>query len=39
MVGLGILKDIPGNSDSLVDIVPVDYVAKQVLVSLAFAAS
>lgn len=39
MVGLGILKDIPGHGDSLCDIIPVDYVAKQVLVSLAFACS
>jgi hypothetical protein len=39
MVGLGILKDIPGHSDSLCDIIPVDYVARQVLVSLAFASS
>ena len=39
MVGLGILKDFPGNSDSLCDIIPVDWVAKQALAALAFAAT
>ena len=38
MVGLGLLKDMPGNSGAFTDIIPVDYLARQVLVSLAYTA-
>ena len=36
-VGLGVMKDMPGNPDSTFDAIPVDYVARQLLVSIAFA--
>ena len=38
-VGLGVMKDTPGNPDSTFDAIPVDYVARQLLVSIAFAKS
>lgn len=36
-VGLGVMKDMPGNPDSFLDIIPVDYVARQLLVAIPFA--
>ena len=36
-VGLGVMKDMPGNPDSTFDAIPVDYVARQLLVSIAYA--
>ena len=36
-VGLGVMKDMPGNPDSTFDAIPVDYVARQLLVAIAFA--
>jgi hypothetical protein len=36
MVGLGILKDIPGRGELLGDIVPVDIVARQALLAVAY---
>ncbi len=37
MVGLGILRDLPGQPDFIADIVPVDYVVNQILASIPFA--
>ena len=36
-VGLGVMKDMPGNPDSTFDAIPVDYVAHQLLVATAYA--
>lgn len=36
-VGLGVMKDMPGNPESFFDIIPVDYVARQTLVAIPFA--
>jgi fatty acyl-CoA reductase len=36
IVGLGILRDIPGDSSHMADIVPVDCVSRQLLVSIPF---
>ena len=38
-VGLGVMTDMPGNPDSSFDAIPVDYVARQLLVAIAFARS
>jgi alcohol-forming fatty acyl-CoA reductase len=35
-VGLGILRDLPGKVDHIADIVPVDFVVRQILVSIPF---
>jgi fatty acyl-CoA reductase len=37
LTGLGILKDMTGNENNIADVIPVDYVAKQLLVQTAFA--
>lgn len=37
LTGLGVLRDMTGNENNIADVVPVDYVAKQVLVQTAFA--
>ena len=36
MVGLGVLKDVEGRGDGTADVIPVDYVAKQILVSVPY---
>lgn len=36
-LGLGVLKDMPGNPEACADIIPVDIVAHQILASAAFA--
>mmetsp|Transcript_41764 Transcript_41764/g.55028 ORF Transcript_41764/g.55028 Transcript_41764/m.55028 type:complete len:292 (+) Transcript_41764:692-1567(+) len=36
-MGLGVLKDMPGNPDGCIDVIPVDYIARQVLVGIAYA--
>lgn len=36
IVGLGILRDIPGNGSFMADIIPVDHVARQILVSVPY---
>lgn len=38
LIGLGILKDMTGNENNIADVVPVDFVGKQVLVQVAYAA-
>jgi hypothetical protein len=38
MVGLGMIQNIHGDPQTLADIVPVDFVAKQVLSSTAYVA-
>ena len=38
LVGLGILKDMTGNENLITEIVPVDFVGKQILVQAAYAA-
>jgi len=35
-VGLGILRDLPGVPEHIADIVPVDYIVRQILVSIPF---
>ncbi len=35
--GMGVLKDIPGSAESYVDLIPVDFVARQLLVALPYA--
>lgn len=35
-VGLGILRDVPGNGQHMADIIPVDYVARHILVSIPY---
>ena len=37
--GLGVMKDMPGNPDATVDAIPVDFVARQLLVSIPYAKS
>lgn len=37
LTGLGILRDMTGNENNIADVIPVDYVAKQLLVQTAFA--
>ena len=37
MLGLGILKDTQGRADGTGDMIPVDYVAKHILVSIPYA--
>lgn len=36
LIGLGVMRDIPGNSSYMADIVPVDIVARQMLTALAY---
>lgn len=36
-MGLGVMKDMPGNPDSSIDVIPVDYVARQLLVAVVYA--
>lgn len=36
-MGMGVMKDMPGNPDSFIDIIPVDFVARQLLVAIAYA--
>lgn len=36
LIGLGIMRDIPGNSSFMADIIPVDIVARQMLTALAY---
>ena len=36
LVGLGIFRDVMGNPSHIADIVPVDFVARQILVSVPF---
>jgi len=36
IVGLGILRDIPGNSSYMADIIPVDYVARHILMAIPY---
>jgi len=36
-VGVGVLKDLQGNPESFLDVIPVDYVAHQLLVASAYA--
>jgi hypothetical protein len=38
LVGLGILTQIPCKQDAFVDIIPVDYVVKQILISIPYLA-
>jgi hypothetical protein len=38
-VGLGILRDMRGNGNLVADIVPVDFVARHLLVSIPFSVS
>ena len=35
-VGLGVMKDTLGNPESFFDVIPVDYVARQLLVAIAY---
>ena len=35
--GLGVLRDIPGSPNTFVDLIPVDFVARQLLVAVPFA--
>ena len=37
--GMGVLKDIPGSPNAFVDLIPVDFVARQLLVAVPFARS
>jgi nucleoside-diphosphate-sugar epimerase len=37
IVGLGILRDMPGDRNHMADIVPVDCVSRQILISIPFA--
>ena len=37
LIGLGILKDMKCNENSIVDVIPVDFVSKQILVQTAYA--
>jgi len=37
IVGLGILRDMPGDKNHMADIVPVDCVSRQILISIPFA--
>ena len=39
MIGLGILRDMPGNPDLIADIVPVDFVARHIFVSIPYLVS
>lgn len=34
MTGLGLMRDVIGNGDNLTDVIPVDYIAKQIIVSI-----
>lgn len=34
MTGLGMMRDIIGNGDNLIDVIPVDYIARQIIVSI-----
>ena len=36
LIGLGIMRDVPGNSSFMADIIPVDIVARQMLTALAY---
>lgn len=36
-VGLGVMKDMPGNPNVTLDVIPVDYVVRQLLVSIPYA--
>jgi len=36
-VGLGVCTDMPGNPDSFLDVIPVDYVCRQLLVAIPYA--
>ena len=36
-VGMGVLKDCPGNPEYFLDVIPVDTVARQLLVSIPYA--
>ena len=36
LVGLGVLRDLPGNSALIADIVPVDFVSRHILVSIPY---
>lgn len=36
-VGLGVMKDMPGNPENFLDIIPVDFVARHLLVAIPFA--
>ena len=35
-VGLGVMRDTLGNPESFLDVIPVDYVARQLLVAIAY---
>ena len=35
--GMGVLKDIPGSPNAFVDLIPVDFVARQLLVAIPYA--
>jgi len=36
LVGLGVLRDMPGNPNFIADIVPVDFVARHILLSIPY---
>ena len=38
-VGMGVMKDLQGNPETFMDIVPVDYVARHLLVSAAYSSA
>ena len=35
-LGMGVLKDMPGNPENFIDIIPVDFVSRQLLVGIAY---
>lgn len=37
IVGMGILRDLPGMGGNIADIIPVDYVANQILAAIPYA--
>ena len=38
-IGLGVMKQMPGNPDAFLDIIPVDYAARHLLVAIPYARS
>jgi len=36
LIGLGVLRDMPGNADFIADIVPVDFVSRHILLSIPY---